>query len=143
MGGGSGGSSTPIDFQEIEARALERLKRIAAESTRILFVCERIDVAALRASFEAHGLSGDRRFIIAPHGDPVALADEIRSATLIVAYTNEATSTAFIDEAVASGYQQRKPGMHVRGRPGARIPANVTAYRWRSMSWQEFLELLA
>ena len=121
---------------------MDRLRQISGDLTRILFVCERDDADSLNADLKANGLSRDARVHIAPFGDPVGLADGIRTATLIVAYTKSATSTAFIDGAVEAAFRQRKPGMHIKGRAGAKIPGKVSAYRWRSVEWQEFIQLL-
>jgi hypothetical protein len=142
MGGGSIGSSSNSDFQDIEKRAMDRLRKMSADQTSILFVCEKADVASLGQDLKANGLDGDPRVHIAPFGDPVALADAVRKATLVVAYTKDATSTAFVDGTVETAFQQKKPGLHVKGKVGSKIPGKVAAYRWRSMAWDEFAKLL-
>ena len=104
------------------------------------FVSEKVDVPSLAEDLKAHGLDGDARMSVAPFGDPVALADAVRAATLVVAYTKDATGTNFIDGAVASS--RRSQDCTLRERQDRRSPGKVAAYRWRSMNWEEFARLL-
>jgi hypothetical protein len=143
MGGGPDKTTTEGDFEQIQAKATERLRRIAEESTLILFVCEAADRGNLDAALTAYNLSHDRRVRIAVPNDVPSLSNDVRLATLIVAFTMNAKSTEFIDSAIRQSVAQRKLGVHVRGSDSAVVPAQVSASRWRSMTWPEFLELFS
>jgi hypothetical protein len=142
MGGsGGGGSFSSSDMSRMQEAIEARLKALASKSTKILFICEQTD----RRSLDSH-LTRSRVF----HPDRIAVLDSTQSSqadaqldenTFLVAFTNDAKSTPFIDATIDKALVKKIGGVHVQAHPGAFIPSKITAYRWRSITWDE-LELI-
>jgi hypothetical protein len=142
MGGGGGGSGiSSSDMSKLQQAADERLKVLASNSTRILFVCEALD----RASLEAHlGVSqvfkSDRLAIL--DGNQSSTADGlIESSTFLVVFTDAASDTRFLDATIDKALIKKMGSVHVKSQPKSSIPSKVTAYRWRSITWAELEEI--
>ena len=60
-----------------------------------------------------------------------------RRRRFFVLFTNDTKTSKFFDGVMDPALQQKKSGVHVKGQPSALIPSKVTAYRWRSITWDE------
>jgi hypothetical protein len=142
--GGSGGGSPGISsssISDILAAAEERLRQIAAEASHVLFGVEpgdRSSLDGLLAGVDPKGMS----FRVISSAQ-VPIDNDVLWANWVVVFTDNAQSTDFLDHVVEAAIRAKKAGVHVRASPSAKIPSRVTAYRWRSISWADFLALLA
>jgi hypothetical protein len=142
MGGGGGGSGiSPSDMSKLQQAADERLRILASNSTRVLFICETID----RASLEAHIAASEvfkRDRLAVLDGSQSDDADRlVASSTFLVVFTDAATNTRFIDTIIDKALVKKMGSVHVKSQPRSSIPSKVTAYRWRSITWAELEEI--
>ena len=142
MGGGGGGSGiSPGDMSKLQQAADERLKVLASNSTRILFVCEALDRATLEAHIAASEVFKSDRLAVLDGSQPSTADGLIESSTFLVVFTDTATDTRFIDTIIDKALLRKMGSVHVKSRPQSSIPSKVTAYRWRSITWAELEEI--
>jgi hypothetical protein len=142
MGGGGGGSGiSSSDMSKLQQAADERLKVLASNSTRILFVCEALDRASLEAHIAASEVFKSDRLAILD-GNQSSTADGlIDSSTFLVVFTDAATDTRFLDAIIDKALIKKMGSVHVKSQSKSSIPSKVTAYRWRSITWAELEEI--
>ncbi len=143
MGGGSGGGVPSSAISDVLAQAEERLRRMAAEASHILVACEEVDRAELNALVQQLGsIAGVKLTVISPPM-PVAIDNSVAGANFVVVFTAHASEMQFLDHVVEACLLAKKAGMHVKRSSASRIPSRVTAYRWRSISWEQFIQFIA
>jgi hypothetical protein len=142
MGGGGGGSGiSSSDMSKLQQAADERLRILASNSTRVLFVCETTDRASLDAHIAASKVFRNDRLAVLD-GSRASAADElIGSSTFLVVFTDAATNTRFLDAIIDKALVKKMGAVHVKSQPKSPIPSKVTAYRWRSITWAELEEI--
>jgi hypothetical protein len=142
MGGGGGGSGiSASDISKLQQAADERLKVLASNSTRILFVCETLDRTALEAHIAASEVFKIDRLAVLDGSSSSTADGLIESFTFLVVFTDAATDTRFLDSIIDKALLQKMGSVHVKSRPQSSIPSKVTAYRWRSITWAELEEI--
>lgn len=137
MGGGSGGGFSSSEAEQVEKRAEARLKVIASESTKVLFVCEEEDRKSLDSHLARSAVFTTERVTVVDSRRPAAIDAVIDSSTFLVAFTNEAKAASFIDGVIDKALAKKISGVHVKAQPRSLVPSKVGAYRWRSLTWQE------
>jgi hypothetical protein len=142
MGGGGGGSGiSSSDMSKLQQAADERLRSLASNSSKVLFVCEEIDRSSLEAHIvDSHVFRKDRISLLdsSRAGDADGL---IESSTFLVVFTDAATNTRFLDAVIDKALVKKMGSVHVKSRARSVIPSKVTAYRWRSITWAELEEI--
>jgi hypothetical protein len=141
MGGGSGGGVPSSSIKEVLAAAEERLRKMASEASRILIVCEEEDRAALDSLLDQHGpFPGvELRVLSTP---PIQIESAVAWANWVVVFTADAKNVQVLDHVIETCLQMKKAGVHVKSKTTAKIPSRASAYRWRSISWTEFVALI-
>lgn len=138
MGGsGGGGSFSSSDMQRIQTAAEERLKALASKSAKVLFICESTDRKSLEAQLKKSTIFKKDRVIVIDASEAAKVDELLDSATFLVAYTDAASSTAFIDGTIDKALVKKIGCVHVKANSKALIPAKITAYRMRSITWRE------
>jgi hypothetical protein len=138
MGGsGGGGGFSSADMARLQAAAEERLKAVASKSTKILFICESADRATLDDLFSKSTVLDQRRIAIVDSSESAKFDAELDRANFLVVFTDQAKATPFIDKALDKALMKKIATVHVQGNAKAIIPSKVTAYRWRSMTWNQ------
>lgn len=144
MGGsGGGGGFSSSDMSKMQEAAEARLKALASKSTKVLFVCETAD----RKSLDSHltrsrSFKKDRTTVI-DASEATKVDSELNTTTFLVGYTNDTKSAAFIDSVIDKALVKKIGGVHVQAHPKAFIPSKITAYRWRSITWDELEAIFA
>ena len=116
-----------------------RLKALASKSTKVLFICEAIDKRSFDqfAFSSIQGVSGR----VAPLSLTVVRQTKLvlpwTAQLLLVVFTNETKTTPFIDGAIDKALAKKISGVHVKAQPKSLVPSKATAYRWRSLTWEE------
>jgi hypothetical protein len=141
MGGSSGSSFSSSDMAKLQAAAEERLRAIASKSSKILFACEQTDRGSLDALLARTPIFSGTRALVVDASQAGSLDKELDQAPLVVVFTDKSTQTTFLDKVTDAALLRKLAGVHVQAKPGALIPSKVTAYRWRSMSWNELVAL--
>jgi hypothetical protein len=141
MGGGSGGGVPSSSVNEVLAAAEGRLRKMASEASRILIACVEEDRAALDGLLDQHGpFSGiELRVVSVP---AVAIDTSVAWANWVVVFTADAKDVQALDHVIETCLQLKKAGIHVKSKTATKIPSRVSAYRWRSISWAEFVGLI-
>jgi|SRR5579859_2095909 len=138
MGGGSsGGGFSPSDAQQVQKAAEARLRDIASKSTKVLFVCEAADKRALESHLARSKVFPNDRTIIIDSSQASMVDAALDSTTFLVAFTDEAKSTPFIDSVIDKALVKKISGVHVKAQSKSLVPSKVSAYRWRSLTWDE------
>jgi hypothetical protein len=137
MGGGGGGGFSNDDASKVQEAAEARLRAIASKSTKVLFVCEESDRKSLDSLLGSSTVfPGDRTTII--DGRQASQVDAtLDSATFLVVFTDQTKSTPFVDTAIEKATTKKISGVHVKAKPSSLVPSKVSAYRWRSLTWEE------
>jgi hypothetical protein len=136
MGGGGGGLSTE-DASKVQEAAEARLRAIASKSTKVLFVCEESDRKSLDSFLERSTVFPRNRTAIID-GSQASLVDAaLDSVTFLVVFSDQAQSTPFVDTAIDMALRKKISGVHVKAQPKALVPSKISAYRWRSLTWEE------
>jgi len=142
MGGGGGGSGiSSSDMSKLQQAADERLRILASNSTRVLFVCETTDRASLDAHITASKVFRSDRLAVLDGSQASAADGLVESSTFLVVFTDKTTNTRFIDVIIDKALVKKMGGVHVKSEPKSSIPSKITAYRWRSISWTELEEI--
>jgi hypothetical protein len=142
MGGGGGGSGiSSSDMSKLQQAADERLRILASNSTRVLFVCEATDRASLDAHIAASEVFRSDRLAVLDGNQSSAADGLIESSTFLVVFTDTATNTRFLDAVIDKALVRKMGSVHVKSHPKSVIPSKVTAYRWRSITWAELEEI--
>lgn len=142
MGGSGGGSYSPTDFADLERAILKRLKGVAKDANKIVFACEEADLGVLTTLMDRSGYFVGEKIEVACGTDASIYAELVENSQLLVTFTERATDCRFLNDMVEIAFSERKQGIHAKGNAGAQIPTKVLAYRWRSMSWDDLVELL-
>lgn len=140
MGGGSGGVPS-ASINEVLAAAEQQLKRMASEASRILIACEPGDRPVLDDLLRRHGPFPDVELRVAST-PPIPVENDVAWANWVAVFTASATETQTLDHVVEACLQMKKAGVHVKSTPAAKIPSRVSAYRWRSILWVQFVALI-
>ncbi|WJI82114.1 hypothetical protein NLY34_04975 [Mesorhizobium sp. C374B] len=106
MGGGSGGSYTPINMDAITAAANERIQNAFKEDRSILFVCNSYDRGELEARIQKSDALKKRHFDISTEGD-VELEKKIAGSSLVILFSNKSDEHAHINKAIVVVASQR------------------------------------
>jgi hypothetical protein len=141
MGGGSSSSFSSSDMSKLQLAAEQRLKAIASKSSKILFACEKVDRSSLEARIANTPIFQGARVTIVDSSEATSVDQKVEQASILVVYTDTANGTKFLDAVIDQALLRKIAGVHVRVRPDAQIPSKVTAYRWRSLSWNELTAL--
>jgi hypothetical protein len=142
MGGGSGGSYTPINLESITQAANERIKSAFGDESLILFVCDSVDNAELQERIQKSETLKRRAFDISITGDR-SLEEKIGKASLVLLFSNKSTDNSHINNAVDATTKLKKQTIYVKGESVQAIPQHVTQFRIRTVSWSGLLEILA
>jgi hypothetical protein len=138
MGGsGSSGGFSSSEAEQVQRAAEARLKAIASKSTKVLFVCEAIDMKSLESHLARSRVFTEDRTIVIDSGRANQIDAALDRATFLVAFTNEAKVTQFIDSVIDKALAKTISGVHVKAQPKSLAPSKATAYRWRSLTWEE------
>jgi hypothetical protein len=142
MGGGSGGSYTPINIDIITQAANERIKSAFGGESLILFVCEPVDQSELQDRISKSEILKRRPFDISVAEDR-NLEGKTEKASLILLFSNRSKSNSHINNAVDLATKHRKQVIYIKGDAVESIPQHVTQFRIRTVSWIGLLEILA
>lgn len=142
MGGGSGGSYTPINIEQITKAANERIQSAFREQRAILFVCHSVDRAELLSRIERSDALKKRAFDVSTEGDS-DLDRKLKSASLVVLFSDESTEHDHINSSIRAALDMKRQIVYVKSDRAASIPAYVTQFRIRTVSWSGLLEILA
>src|SRR5690348_2167390 len=113
-GGGGGGGFSSTQAEQVQKAAEARLKAIASKSTKVLFVCEAVDKKSLQTRLsESKSFSPDR-VVVLDSSQASEVDDQIVNASFLVAYTDEAKSTVFIDSVIDKALVKKITGVHVK-----------------------------
>jgi hypothetical protein len=138
MGGGSGGGGfSSSDMAKVQEAAEARLKAIASKSTKVLFVCEAIDKKSLESHLARSKVFPNDRTVVIGSAEANTVDTALDNTTFLVVFTNQTKSTAFIDSVIDKALTKKTSGLHVKAQPTSLIPSKVSAYRWRSLTWEE------
>ncbi|PBC05384.1 hypothetical protein CK220_05370 [Mesorhizobium sp. WSM3860] len=142
MGGGSGGSYTPINIDAITAAANERIQSAFKEERSILFVCNSADQNELQDRIKKSEALKKRPFDISTEGD-AAVDKKAASAALVILFSNKSDDHSHINNAIVSASAHKKQSIYVKGDEAQTIPQYVAQFRVRTVSWSALLEILA
>ena len=138
MGGsGGGGGFSSTEAEQVQKAAEARLKAIASKSTKVLFVCEAVDKRSLDSHLARSKVFGEGRTVVIDGGQANKVGAALDSTTFLVVFTNETKTTPFIDGAIDKALAKKISGVHVKAQPKSLVPSKATAYRWRSLTWEE------
>jgi hypothetical protein len=139
MGGSkSGGGFSTAEMAKMQAAAESRLRELASRSTKVLFVCESVDTRALQSHLaRSTAIFAGNRTLVVDAGNSTSLDSALSQSTFLVVFTDQTKDSQFVDSVVDKALLKRMPGLHVKAQPASLIPSKVTAYRWRSVTWEE------
>lgn len=139
MGGsGGGGGFSSSDMAKLQEAADARLKSVASQSTKILFACEKEDRKALEARLAKSAVFKAKDRVVVIDSSQAGSEDKaLAGSTFLCLFTDAAKTTKFLDVVIDKALAAKLSGVHVQANPSAVIPSKVTAYRWRSISWNE------
>jgi hypothetical protein len=138
MGGsGGGGGFSSSDMSKMQEAADARLKALASKSTKVLFVCETVDRKSLNSHLARSKAFKKGRVAVIDASEANKIDNELDSSTFLVAFTDDTKSAAFIDTVIDKVLVRKIGGVHVQSHSKAFIPSKITAYRWRSITWDE------
>lgn len=140
MGGKSGGDFSNAALSELQKAAQDRLRQIASQSTKLLFVCEAVDRDSLDSHLRRSEQILERSKVC--DGDSDWSEDYLEGVTFSVVFTNKAKETSFIDRVIDRVILRRIGGVHVGGSAESVVPSKASAYRWQSINWHELEELV-
>ncbi len=122
-------------------RCSERLKQnfkaIASKSTKVLFVCEAVDKKSLESHLARSKVFPKERTVVIASDQANQVEAAFDSTTFLVVFTNEAKAAPFIDSVIDRALAKKISGVHVKAQPKSLAPSKATAYRWRSLTWEE------
>jgi hypothetical protein len=136
-GGGGGGGFSQSDAEQVQKAAEDRLKAIASQSTKVLFVCEAVDKKSLETLLAQSKVFSNNRFIVVDSSQANTIDAALVNATFLVAFTDQTKATPFIDSAIDKAIAKRISGVHAKAQANSVVPSKVSAYRWRSVTWKE------
>lgn len=136
-GGGGGGGFTSSDMTKVQEAAEARLKAIASKSTRVLFVCEAIDKKSLESHLARSKVFPKERTVVIDGAEANKVDAALDTTTFLVVFTNETKSTPFVDSVIDKALLKKISGVHVKAQPKSLMPSKVSAYRWRSLTWED------
>jgi hypothetical protein len=136
-GGGGGGGFSSSEAEQVQKAAEARLKAIASKSTKVLFVCEAVDKKSLESHLARSKAFTESRTTVIDSGQANQVDGVLDSTTFLVVFTNEAKATQFIDSVIDKALAKKISGVHVKAQPKSLAPSKATAYRWRSLTWEE------
>jgi hypothetical protein len=142
MGGGSGGSYTPINLDSITQAANQRIKNAFGGENQILFVCESTDQAELVDRISKSEILKRRSFDNSVSGD-LDLETKIEKSSLVLLFSNKTIESTHINNAVDFAVKSKKQIIYVKGDAVNSIPQHVTQFRIKTVSWGGLLEILA
>jgi hypothetical protein len=137
MGGGGGGGFSQSDADQVQKAAEARLKAIASKSTKVLFICEAIDKKSLESHLARSKAFPKERIEVIDSSQANKVDAALDAVTFVVAFTEEAKSASFIDSVVDKVLIKKIYGVHVKAQPKSLVPSKISAYRWRSITWDE------
>ena len=138
MGGsGGGGSFSSSDMSKIQQAAEERLRALASKSTKIVFVCESADTKALTDLLSKSAVFKRGRYVVLDSSQANKVDSTLDDSSFLVCFTDKTSTTQFIDSAIDKTLARKIGGVHVKGNSKAIIPAKISAYRMRSITWKE------
>src|SRR5689334_1986703 len=115
MGGSSSGSSfSSDDMSKMQQAAEARLKQLASGSTKVLFACEQADRQSLESHLARSNVFDPKRVILIDSSQQQQVDGAVAGATFFVAFTNHATSAAFIDSVADKVLMKKMPALHVQ-----------------------------
>ncbi|PBB22842.1 MULTISPECIES: hypothetical protein [unclassified Mesorhizobium] len=142
MGGGSGGSYTPINIDAITAAANERIQNAFKEERSILFVCNSDDRDELLGRIQKSDALKKRPFDISTEGD-AELEKKVGGSSLVILFSNKSDEHSHVNKAIVAAAAQKKQSIYVKGDSVETIPQYVAQFRVRTVSWSALLEILA
>ena len=122
---------------KIQEAAEARLKTLASKSTKVLFVCEAVDRKSLDSHLAKSQVFPKGRAAVVDGSQPGQIDAQLDSSTFLVTFTNQTKNAPFIDVVVDKALVKKIGVVHVLAQTGALIPSKITAYRWRSITWDE------
>jgi hypothetical protein len=138
MGGSSsGGTFSSDDMKKMQEAAEARLRVLASQSTKILFICEDLDSRSLQSHLSRSSAFKPNRTISLSASQSGQVDDALEVVTFLVPFTNETTSAPFIDGVMDKALLKKLAGVHVQGHKKSFVPSKIAAYRWRSITWDE------
>jgi len=140
-GSGGGGSFSSSDMAKIQEAAQERLRALASQSTRILFVCENMDKISLEALLAKSVAFPKDRYVLVDSAQGSKVDAALDNVSFIVCFTDATKSAPFIDNVIDKAMAKKIGGVHVKAHSKSVIPSKISAYRMRSITWRE-LELI-
>jgi hypothetical protein len=142
MGGGSGGTYTPLDIDAITKAANARIQAAFNAKNMIVFVCHRTDFDNLsRRIKQSDAISKKPHEIITSKDED--LEGAIKRASLVVFYVEGSQDHDFVDEGIRLCVQNRREPLFVRAERLGSIPPYVIQYRIKTVLWDAFLEIVA
>jgi len=136
-GGGGGGGFSSSDMTKVQEAAEARLKAIASKSTKVLFVCEAADKKSLETHLAQSAAFPKGRAVVIDSSQAKAVDAALDTVTFLVAFTDETKATPFIDSMIDKALAKKISGIHVKAQQKSLVPSKATAYRWRSLTWEE------
>lgn len=138
MGGsGGGGSFSSKDMAKIQEAAEQRLKALASQSTKVLFVCEQSDKKSLEGHLAKSAVFKDDRTIVVDSSQSDQIDKAIVEASFLVCFTDATKIGTFVDVAIDKAMVKKIGVVHVKAHSTSFIPSKISAYRMRSITWRE------
>jgi hypothetical protein len=124
-------------MSKMQEAAEARLKALASKSTKVLFVCEEVDKKSLESHLARSQVFKKNRAVVISAKQSMSVDAVLDSATFLVAFTDKTKGAPFIDIVIDKALVKRIGGVHVGTHPKAHVPSKVSAYRWRTITWEE------
>lgn len=142
MGGGSGGSYSPINLEKITEAANQRIQAAFSEERSILFVCHSSDESEVKARIEKSGMLRGRHFDISNEDDD-NYVQNVAESSFVVCFSNRSDDHSHINRVISAAAAARKQVVFVKGDGAESIPSYVAQFRVRTLSWSGLIEILA
>jgi hypothetical protein len=138
MGGsGGGGGFSSSDMSKMQEAAEARLKALASKSTKVLFVCEAVDRKSLESHLARSRIFQKNRTVVIDASQSKQVDAALDATTFLISFTNDTKDAPFIDSVIDKALAKKIGGVQVQAHPKALIPSKITAYRWRSITWDQ------
>lgn len=143
MGGDGGSNISSVDLSKLTGAAEERLRQLAQSGTHILFVCETEDRKALESHLKRSKVFDPKKYTILDASTGKVFEDHLGKTSVVIAFTDEARKTQYLDGVIETVFQSKKQGLHAKAKDISHIPSKASAYRWPSLIWSKVEEMFA
>jgi hypothetical protein len=124
------------------ATAEASVKRMASQASRVLVVVNVDDEANLERRWNQTRNLAKVQFRKVT-STAAELREQITWANVVAVFAEDTADIQQLDGVVAICGQMQRVGVYVKGKTNVRIPPQVSSFRWRAMSWEEFIALMA